>query len=118
MVMFKPTYQYVQNVYIYITHFALYRCKIPGLANDTYEVQGDYHQALINASIPQGSEDLVYDQCHIYVTDSLTRYDTENKPANTTKEKCSSWVYDTNVYKNTFTKNVSKFYQKFIFHGI
>ena len=86
-----------------------YRCKIDGLDNDTYKVQGDYHQALINATIPPGSKDQKYDMCHVYVTDNYTNYDQDNKPSNaTTKQKCTSWVYATDVYKNTFAKQVTK----------
>ena len=84
------------------------RCKLPGVENDTYELQGNYHQALINATIPAGSEDHEYDECHIYAYEEPTNYNTgDDKPVNGTKVKCTAWVYDTTVYKNTFAKKVS-----------
>ena len=86
------------------------RCKLPGVENDTYELQGNYHQALINATIPAGSEDHEYDECHIYAYEEPSNYKIGNKPVNGTKVKCTAWVYDTTVYKNTFAKKVSIFY--------
>ena len=86
------------------------RCKLPGVENDTYEVQGNYHQTLINATIPPGSEDHLYDECHIYAYEEPTKYKSGDKHVNGTKVKCTAWVYDTTVYKNTFAKKVSMFY--------
>ena len=75
-----------------------FRCKIPGLDNDTYEIQNEYHQNLVNVTIPSGSEDHLYDQCHVYLN---------GLDGNSSKERCTEWVYDTSVYKNTFAKEVS-----------
>ena len=83
------------------------RCKLPGVENDTYEVQGNYHQGLINATIPSGYEDQLYDECHIYEPGEHSKYKTGDKPVNGTKVKCTAWVYDTTVYENTFAKEVS-----------
>jgi hypothetical protein len=52
------------------------RCALPGWTNDTYIVQNDAHQELINATIPQGSK------CTVYNSSGLN------------ETKCSSWVYD------------------------
>ena len=76
----------------------LSRCKIPGLDNDTYEIQDEFHQSLVATAIPPGSDGHVYDQCRVY---------TDIHRGNSSIEKCNEWVYDTSVYKNTFAKQVS-----------
>ena len=67
------------------------------MVNDSFEVQDEYHKSIINATIPPGDEDHVYDQCHLYVSTA---------GANRTIHKCTEWVYETTVYKNTFAKQV------------
>lgn len=64
----------------------LHRCKLPNLENDSYAVQGQYHEDLINATVPilpDGS----YDKCKIIVNGTL--------------EPCSEWVYDESIFANT-----------------
>ncbi|KAK3086309.1 hypothetical protein FSP39_016703 [Pinctada imbricata] len=76
-----------------------HRCKIPGYSNDTWKVQSDYHQYLINQSIPLSDDsNLYYDQCHTY------RYINFNATGNQERDlvKCSEWVYDTDTFKETF----------------
>ncbi|CAI9729337.1 organic cation transporter protein-like [Octopus vulgaris] len=65
-----------------------YRCAVPGYNNDTYKIQSEIHEELINEYIPKSEDEgeVVYDKCLIY---SST---TEN--GNRTTQKCSSWVYD------------------------
>ncbi|XP_064619627.1 organic cation transporter protein-like [Lineus longissimus] len=63
-----------------------FRCAIPGLENDTYTVQDDHHQSLINATIPRG------ETCKIYSNTS---------GVNRTTQGCSAWVYDTSVFLST-----------------
>ena len=84
----------------------VFRCKIPGLENDTYEFQSFPHQLFINQTIP--FEDNEFDRCHVY-TDGYVIYDNYSRPVNGSKVSCTEWVYETSVFKNTFTKKVSKF---------
>ncbi|XP_064635698.1 organic cation transporter protein-like isoform X3 [Lineus longissimus] len=68
---------------VFILGLPEYRCSVPGYANDTFEIQGDAHQALINASIPEG--------------ESCTTYDTAQN-GSLLQQKCSQWVYDDTFY--------------------
>ncbi|XP_036361987.1 organic cation transporter protein-like [Octopus sinensis] len=73
---------------IFIVPDLNYRCAIPGYNNDTYKIQSEIHEELINEYIPKSEDEgeVVYEKCLIY---SNT---TEN--GNRTTQKCSSWVYD------------------------
>ncbi|CAI9729377.1 organic cation transporter protein-like [Octopus vulgaris] len=76
-----------------------YRCAIPGYDNDTYKIQSEIHEELINEYIPKSEDEgeVVYEKCLIY---SNT---TEN--GNETTQKCSSWVYDkTNTHTSITTE--------------
>ncbi|CAI9729375.1 Hypothetical predicted protein [Octopus vulgaris] len=76
-----------------------YRCAIPGYDNDTYKIQSESHEELINEYIPKSEDEgeVVYEKCLIY---SNT---TEN--GNRTTKKCSSWVYDkTNTHTSITTQ--------------
>ncbi|CAI9729391.1 Hypothetical predicted protein [Octopus vulgaris] len=76
-----------------------YRCAIPGYDNDTYKIQSEIHEELINEYIPKSEDEgeVVYDKCLIY---SNT---TEN--GNRKTQKCSSWVYDkTNTHTSITTQ--------------
>ncbi|CAI9729395.1 organic cation transporter protein-like [Octopus vulgaris] len=82
----------------YILNFSWW-CAIPGYDNDTYKIQSEIHEELINEYIPKSEDEgeVVYDKCLIY---SNT---TEN--GNRTTQKCSSWVYDkTNTHTSITTQ--------------
>lgn len=86
-----------------VTVYNYYRCKLPGIANDTFELQGANHAILINNTIPGSSDkDLTYDKCEMYV----------NHTGEPTRQECSEWVYSTSVFKNTFTKQVTQWLVK------
>ncbi|CAI9729393.1 Hypothetical predicted protein [Octopus vulgaris] len=81
-----------------------YRCAIPGYDNDTYKIQSEIHEELINEYIPKSEDEgeVVYEKCLIY---SNT---TEN--GNRTTQKCSSWVYDkTNTHTSITTQDLEDF---------
>ncbi|KAJ8315587.1 hypothetical protein KUTeg_007737, partial [Tegillarca granosa] len=84
-----------------------HRCKIPGYENDTYAVQGHYHQGLINVTIPK-STDLTkkYDQCHIYLYNDNYN-DTEHNNENRTLTECTEWVYEQTTFTETFTSKTN-----------
>ena len=93
------------NIFCQIFYF---RCAIPGYDNDTYEVQSEYHQMLINKTIPPPTDDkFLYHACHVY-TNGSGYYDSNNKPINATEESCSKWVYDKTDFDSTFTSKVTR----------
>ncbi|XP_013385966.1 organic cation transporter protein-like [Lingula anatina] len=69
-----------------------HRCAIPSLANDTFEIQGPWHQCLINQTIPV-DENGEYEGC-------LWR--SGNYSKNESVWPCKDWVYDTAVFPRTF----------------
>ena len=87
-----------------------FRCKIPGLDNDTYKVQSSSHEKLIRQFIPIADGD-TYDCCKIYTGDDII-YDNLSRPVNASEVSCSEWVYDETVFTDTFTKKVKKQIQK------
>lgn len=74
-----------------------HRCKIPGYDNDTYAIQSPYHEALVNQTIPLNPKDRrqPYEKCHYYRESNQTG----------TMEwiKCTQWVYDRSIVRETFT---------------
>ncbi|KAH9525171.1 hypothetical protein Btru_000527 [Bulinus truncatus] len=73
-----------------------HRCAIPELDNDTYKSQGQWHDDLINRSIPWQSEKKMYSQCELFVKDV-----TQNEWTNKTR-KCHKWVYSRDIFQSTF----------------
>ncbi|XP_061172451.1 organic cation transporter protein-like [Saccostrea echinata] len=73
-----------------VTNFLLghqqHRCRIPGLDNDTYKIQSENHQQLINLTIPR-KLDGDYEECMVVSNGSL--------------ETCNDWVYDTSMFQST-----------------
>lgn len=85
------------------------RCEVPDLKNDTYDLQGDWQEVLLNRSIPWTTNDdgePEYDSCEIYFTNEKTVYNSLNIPINNSKGECDSWVYDQSVFKSTFITKV------------
>ena len=85
---------------LYILFFC-YRCAIPDLTNDTYEVQSEDHAKLIKEYIPEKIVEgkPVYSKCHLYVNKSSL--------GNETLGQCNSWVYDKSIFKATIISDVS-----------
>ncbi|XP_060558966.1 organic cation transporter protein-like [Ruditapes philippinarum] len=93
-----------------------HRCSIPGYDNDTYKPQNDEHRALIERYIPMSSEEpSEYDSCEVYkyIAENVSasfkraRFIQDNSTDERTTEKCNSWVYDKEVYDNTFASQVN-----------
>ena len=85
-----------------------FRCKIPGLDNDTWNVKSSAHQALVNYYIPP-SDKYPYDRCHLYEHGNVTVFSSSNVTMNASAVLCKEWVYDTSVFESTFTKEVCRF---------
>jgi OCT family organic cation transporter-like MFS transporter 4/5 len=95
--------QYTGTINSQYTNF---RCHIPGLDNDTYEIQGTVHSDLIHKYIPL-DKDGNYDQCHVYgIHQSATEFDNDSRPINASKIKCSAWVYSKDLFHDTFVTKV------------
>ncbi|XP_013421303.1 organic cation transporter protein [Lingula anatina] len=82
-------------VSVFIQVLPPHRCQLPGLENDTYEIQGDWHKALIEATIPVTS-DGDYSKCTIWANHTLAY------TGNMSEHKCDSWVYDRSIFTRTF----------------
>ena len=83
------------------------RCAIPGLLNDTFEIQNDEHQLLVNKFIPDSTDDQhKYDQCNVF--SETNSYDVNtSRPINASQYSCNQWVYDNTDFKATFVTKVS-----------
>ena len=82
-----------------------FRCKIPNLDNDTYEITNDYHQYLINKYIPPPSSKSYkdeYNKCEIKVY-NLNSTENDDLSSNNTfrLQKCKEWVYSKKYFQNT-----------------
>ncbi|KAL8573563.1 hypothetical protein ACOMHN_047833 [Nucella lapillus] len=89
----------------------LHRCRIPGLDNDTFEIQSPNHQRLIESAIPStltADGHLTFDKCQMYVNGSS--YDVSNTTShidvNVTQFHeptvgCERWVYDQSEFQST-----------------
>lgn len=90
-------YHYGISVFILPEH--KHRCAIPGMKDDTYEIQGPEHLELINNTIPHYIENdkLHYDRCHIY-------NGTSN--GNESLVSCNSWVFDKSVFTTSVVQQM------------
>ncbi|KAH9525165.1 hypothetical protein Btru_000519 [Bulinus truncatus] len=92
--------QYTASFHILAAVFVLavpdHRCAIPELDNDTYKSQGQWHDDLINRSIPWQNEKKMFSQCELFVKD-VTQSDWTNKT-----RKCHKWVYSRDIFQSTF----------------
>ncbi|XP_045197588.2 organic cation transporter protein-like isoform X2 [Mercenaria mercenaria] len=82
-----------------------HRCNLPTVDNDTYEVQGQWHEILINRSIPLVKDDVgvyEYSDCDMFATNQNTSYNELNMPVNTSEKQCDKWVYDKSTFESTF----------------
>lgn len=81
-----------------------HRCKIADLSGDTYAVQGEWHQRLINQSIPWIEKDdgWTLATCRHYIEERHTVFDNFSHPVNASVESCNAWVYDQSIFRSTF----------------
>ena len=77
-------------------YISLFRCALPGLTNDTYQIQSQGHEALVSSLVPNNTEDVdtlgPYDRCVLYRHAGDHDNDTFH---------CDRWVYDKSMYTNT-----------------
>ncbi|XP_076081366.1 organic cation transporter protein-like [Mytilus galloprovincialis] len=89
---------------VFVLAMPEHRCKLPGYDNDTYAIQSDTHQLLLDEYIPLSSDsEHLYDQCHVYQIDQYnTVFDNHSHPVNSSILKCSEWVYSSELFDYTF----------------
>ncbi|XP_071114400.1 organic cation transporter protein-like [Haliotis cracherodii] len=77
----------------FLQYVQKHRCALPGYDNDTYAIQSEYHNDLINSTIPYSFQDgdVIYDQCHVFTNASGTM----------TMVRCNRWVYDKSLFLQT-----------------
>jgi hypothetical protein len=78
-----------------------FRCKLPMLNNDTYEIWGEHHQELVDKYIPLSSVNSYkskYDGCNLKIL---------NEHYNLTK--CTEWVYSKEYFGTTLATEVNIF---------
>lgn len=83
-----------------------FRCKIPGYENDTYEIQGGYHQSLVDLYIPLSTDKSfkgIYDKCNVKSFMNKTNF---------TVEQCNEWVYSKQYFQSTIITEVLSIFQK------
>ena len=84
---------------VFILLFSFFRCAIPSLTNDTFQVQSPAHEWMLNMSVPPKSS------CHLYAPGNYT-YDSHYRPINASRIPCNLWVYDTSVFTTTVASQV------------
>ncbi|KAK6169201.1 hypothetical protein SNE40_020297 [Patella caerulea] len=98
------------GLFVMVTVFMLaipeHRCAVPSLSNDTYAMQGSWHEDLINQSIPSSKDG--WSKCTIY---------NYTEDGNKTEVKCNKWVYDKSQYDNTFMSQLNLVCGKEIFRS-
>lgn len=93
------------------------RCKLPDYENDTFEIQSENHQYLVDYHVPAPSKTAValnrYDGCHLkeYLDDSFL--DIKNATYNLVE--CNEWVYSKEYYSFTVVTKVSLNFFEFEF---
>ncbi|XP_029655305.1 organic cation transporter protein-like [Octopus sinensis] len=91
---------YHYGISVFILPTKQHRCALPNLPNDTYKSQGNYHDTLVNQTIPYEFKDdqYVYEKCHIY---------NASLGENGTKTECNSWVYDHSVFSTSVIEDMN-----------
>jgi hypothetical protein len=87
-----------------------FRCKLPNLTNDTYEIWGDFQKELVDKYIPlndKSSKD-PYDKCILKVFSNETDF---------SLQKCNEWVYSQKYFGQTLITKVFHFQNKILFEN-
>ncbi|KAK3082771.1 hypothetical protein FSP39_004982 [Pinctada imbricata] len=97
---------------VFVMETPKFRCQIPGLENDRYSEMGINHSLLVQKYIPQR------DGCHVYryqQDQNSSKYlDSEGTNmtvamlkihANASRDECTKWVYDTEMFTETYTSH-------------
>ncbi|XP_071115321.1 organic cation transporter protein-like [Haliotis cracherodii] len=115
----------IQSISLVVFLFAVpeHRCAIPGVENDTYEVQNKAHEYLINLTIPRlASDNISYSPCTLYAHPSdvpLNSDDNHTTRPSRYTETCHSWVYDKSSFDTTIAQSMNMVCDKksYVTHG-
>ncbi|XP_067675163.1 organic cation transporter protein-like [Haliotis asinina] len=99
----------IQSISLVVFLFAVpeHRCAVPGVTNDTYEVQDKGHEYLIDLNIPRLADNVSYSPCTVYTDVTLHRDDNHSRPLNRYTEPCHSWVYDKRSFDTTIAQSMN-----------
>ncbi|GFR84862.1 solute carrier family 22 member 13 [Elysia marginata] len=87
-----------------------YRCAVPGLQNDTFDIQDDTHAKLTEASIPFDSGKGSYSRCTRYKSSLDLDHNSTRQMQNATSfetESCTRWVYSTRVFASSIVSELN-----------
>ncbi|XP_071115154.1 organic cation transporter protein-like [Haliotis cracherodii] len=93
------------GIFVFLFAVPEHRCAIPGLNNDTFNIQNQAHAALINVTIPyaKGSNgDLEYSPCLVFQTSTSA----SSGYMHNNTETCHKWIYDQTVYQSTAAQSM------------
>ncbi|XP_035825787.1 organic cation transporter protein [Aplysia californica] len=80
-----------------------FRCKLPFIENDTYHFQSEYHERLVNASVPIDTNifgELQFAECQLFDHGNASANGILNSSlsSNSSRTFCDDWVYDNSVH--------------------
>lgn len=96
---------------VFVMETPNYRCKIADYPDDTFGVKDPGHQRLVEMTIPRDSMG-DYEKCSFYsyqtnrtilMFNSSDLQENFTIGVNATLQKCSEWVYEKSVFKETYT---------------
>ncbi|XP_067674927.1 organic cation transporter protein-like [Haliotis asinina] len=92
-------------IFVFLFAVPEHRCAIPGLNNDTFQIQNEVHADLINRTIPLALDnqgDQTRSSCFIYSASP----NASSRDVNTDTESCQKWKYDKSVYHSTVAQTM------------
>lgn len=96
---------------VFVMETPNYRCKIADYPDDTFGVKDPGHQRLVEMTIPRDSMG-DYEKCSFYsyqTNRTILKFNSSDLQenftigVNATLQKCSEWVYEKSVFKETYT---------------
>ncbi|KAK3704046.1 hypothetical protein RRG08_049003, partial [Elysia crispata] len=84
-----------------------YRCAVPGLMNDTFDIQNEAHAQQINATIPFDSAKGSYSKCYHYLTRVDKSLEQTWNFTSPETQSCSRWVYSTDVFASSIVSELN-----------
>ena len=87
----------------YVSKNKKFRCKLPNYENDSYEIQSDYHQQLVDKYVPFDKNNSLLnelDKCKLYEFNNI------NDTFSNSTYTCDSWVFSRKYYHKTIVNDV------------
>ncbi|KAL3881602.1 hypothetical protein ACJMK2_028020 [Sinanodonta woodiana] len=100
---------------IFILAVPDHRCALPDLSNDTYAIQNEEHEQLVNKYIPMTTD---YTGAASYSSCTIYDRSVNSTGMNISKEvPCSKWVYDMSVFQDTVVTEINLVCEKTIYRA-